>query len=217
MTADHVIKECIDVSNRENISCGLFPVNFSESPIELIEFNNIANRIIDRSEKRDIATFEITDDELNKLNVSTTSIWPPVSPEVSKGVGFCGFPSVERRIMKDTKTVTTPSKREIDISFMVFPILGIADSVSEYQITYIFDWDSTVETQGFRLSPENLDLGGMSGGPALTKLETEAGIEHWGPAGVIIEGNMDPELGAGRIIAARIDDCLSENGSISKT
>ena len=216
LTADHVIGECLEASSEDNFLCGLFPVNFTEPADCLVEFESIEDRIIDRNENRDIATFWIKDDELNNLKVNVVSTWPPITPETGKGIGFCGFPSVKREIKEDIITVSKPKQREIVVSFMVFPVMAIASSISEYQITYVFDWEETVKTQGFQHTPADLDLGGMSGGPALAKLQTKEGIEYWGPAGVITEGKLNPKLGDGRIFAARIDECLGPQGKISK-
>ena len=217
ITAAHVVNECLQLAKDDHFSCGLFPVNFTEHPEDLICFDDLASRIIDKNDKRDIATFGITEAELNTLKVSTTSVWPPKSAEIEKGVGFCGYPGIARNIKEDVIKVSIPKQREIIISFMVFPVLAIASSITEYQITYVFDWEKTVQTQGFRIPPGDFDIGGMSGGPALIRLETPEGIEHWGPGGVISEGKMNPELGEGRIIAARIDECLGPQGHISKT
>lgn len=213
ITADHVIEKCIECSNEANYTIGLFPVNYSAKPAELLEIKNIGDRIISRSKKRDIATFKVTSDELTKLGVFVVSRWPPDTPETGKGIGFCGFPS-------DTKNIVTISRtKQLDIVFsiMVFPVMAFATSINEYQITYTFDWKEAVATQGFKLPPADLNLGGMSGGPALAKLITKGGIEIWGPAGVISQGELNYEFGEGRIIAARIDECLGPQGYISRT
>jgi hypothetical protein len=210
VTADHVIGGCLEASSVGDYACGLFPVNYSMRPAGLVEFDRVEDRIIDRSERRDIATFRITEDEIKRLGVSVASKWPPVSPEPGYGVGFCGFPSDPR-----ARELLRLGPRDIVVSFMVFPVMAIASSVSEYQITYMFEPEEAVTTQGFVSSPADLDLGGMSGGPAFTKVETPSGIEHWAPAGVIYEGCMNPGIGKGRIFATRIDDCLAASGSIS--
>ncbi len=116
VTADHVIKECLSAP-----FCGLFPVNFSDNPEELVELGDLEDRIIDRSERRDITTFRISDDELVKLGVTTASKWPPVAPEIGKGVGFCGFPADERARQIASVKLSNSSLREVIISFM--PVL----------------------------------------------------------------------------------------------
>lgn len=215
ITADHVITGCLEASGGDTISCGLFPVNYSTRPADLVEFDNLEDRIIDRNERRDIATFRVTDDELTKLGVTVASKWPPVPPEIGKGIGLCGFPSDQRARETISDVAMRSGIREVVLSFMVFPVMAVATSISELQITYVFDWKTTVQTQGFRITPTDLDLGGMSGGPCFTKVETPAGIEHWAPVGVIFEGRMNPDMGDGRIFAARIDDCMSATGNIS--
>ena len=214
VTANHVVKGCLEAIDKGGFTCGLFPVNYSTNAAGLVEIGNLADRIIDRNEDRDIATFQITDKELKHLEVLVASHWPLIPPLPGKGVGFCGFPS-DRRV-HDRKPVSdrVPGRRDIVISFEPFPILAIATSISERSITYQFDWETTVQTQGFKIPPSELELGGMSGGPALAKIETGGGIEFWGPAGVIRSGNFTSDLGTGFIFASRIDNCLMETGKI---
>ena len=210
VTAEHVMRECLEVSTTYKYACGLFPVNYSKYPSDMIELANIERRVIDTSERRDIATFQITENELERLGVTVASEWPPVAPEPGSQVAFCGFSSDPR-----ARVIRKSGLGEIVVSFMPFPIIAIATSVSEHQITYVFESEYAVETQGFESAPADLDLGGMSGGPAFAKVETVSGIEYWIPAGVIYEGRFNPDMGKGRIFAARIDDCLAATGTIS--
>ena len=210
VTADHVIKACLNAP-----PCGLFPVNFGNSPAALVELGDIEDRIIDRSERRDIATFRISDDELSKLGVTTASHWPPVAPELKKGVGFCGFPADKRARQIVSVNLDASGTRQVVVSFMPFPVRGIASSISEYQFTFVFNRETVVKTQGFQTAQDDLHIGGMSGGPAFSKIWTPGGVEYWSPAGVVTDGCMNPELGEGRLIAARIDECLAATGTIS--
>lgn len=206
VTAYHVITEALgrDVALR-----GLFPVQYEGPAKYLLELADLDSRIIAQDKTRDIATFKVSQTELERLGVSVLSA-APVVPVKGRGVGFAGFPGAQRELVNLRHHRGFPV---MDICVAVFVGVGIATAVSDRQITYQFERDYLETSPGFDLPPPDFDLGGMSGGPLLMKMETQSGFEFWRPAGVITQGDMLPGLGSGFLYAARAD-CLREDGSI---
>lgn len=209
VTADHVFAEALEpnVASR-----GLSPVQYGPPAQPLLEIDDLSSRLIARSTHWDIATFQVSSNEIDRLGVSVLTAPPVVPVEGRGGVAFVGFPGAQREIIGFGRRGRAP---EATVSFAVFPGFGIAASVSDRQVTFQFERDALVATPGFAEPPLDFDLGGMSGGPMLTKLETRAGIEHWAPAGIIIQGHMLPEGRTGLLFATRAD-CLRPDGSINE-
>jgi hypothetical protein len=209
VTANHVVEEALAETT---VSLGLFPKQYQQPAQTLLRFDDLRRRIIQQSPGHDVATFRISGEEIQQLGVSVLTA-PPVIPEEGRGgVAFVGFPGVQREIVGIGGSRTQP---EMTFSFAVFPGFGIAASVSSRQITFQFERDALVQTPGLSAPPPDFDLGGMSGGPLLARVETVAGIEHWAPAGIITDGKMLPEHESGFLFAARAD-CLMPDGKIAE-
>jgi hypothetical protein len=127
----------------------------------------------------DIATFRITADEIRALSKTTLmgiqKAWPPRPPQQDKGVYYAGFPGVERRWV---------SLR--DVSFGIAPGGGVANSVSDTDVSSLIEREHIIATLGGGIPPENFDFRGISGGPMLYVVEGV--LRSWALAGVIYEG-----------------------------
>ncbi len=137
-------------------------------------------RIIDESIDIDIATFDISRPEIESLHKSVLSghqkVWPPSPPTIDSGVFFAGFAGTE-----------TQWETSEDIGFGTVCGSGIADSVSESDISTIFHREDSFDVMGKGFPSENYDFGGLSGGPLITMVEHNS-IRSWRLGGVIYQG-----------------------------
>ncbi len=200
VTADHVIEVALAATVEK---VGLFPKRFEQPALPLVEMPDFEERIIARDAERDIATFRLTSEEVDRLKVSVLTVQPMVPTEGTGGVAFIGYPGTQREV---TAVRHGPDGPEITLNWVVFPGFGVAASVSERQVIFQFDRSELTDPPpGFCHPDPDLDLGGMSGGPMLMKCETRSGIEFWAPGGVITEGKMSADLNGGFLFASRLD------------
>jgi len=173
VTADHVIKgyEQDRCMNRV-VACQIG----HDLPFEI----DGRHRILGSHAGIDIATFQISADEIRSLCRTVLSgqqpTWPPLPPQQDRGVLFAGFPSTH------TKWLSS-----YDLSFGVAPGIGIATSVSDRDISSQIERENLIDLMGKGIPPENFDFGGMSGGPMLTIVEHN-GLRSYRLAGVIYQG-----------------------------
>ncbi len=197
VTANHVLQAYVDAKAEVRRSTSaIVPESYDGRPRSALSFE-LDSRLIDGSPEVDIATFDIRAAELEKLGTSVVTLWPPLPPDVGKGIVFAGFPGGERELVGPR-----------DMSFAVFPGLGVATTVSDRQISCQFDRNYVVETQGFRTPPENYEIGGMSGGP-LFRVEDRGDLQVWRLAGVIKEGSPSLDI----MFASRVD-CIQPDGTL---
>ena len=141
----------------------------------------LGDRIIDANAEIDIATFELTEEEIAKTGLTVLQgfyhpKWPPPVPEVDRGVTYCGFPGNGRRWLSPK-----------EISFGIVSMAGIATSSHERALSVLIERDHLVQVHGDEPMPDNYDFGGISGGPMLAIVDTGI-IRSWMPAAVIIQG-----------------------------
>lgn len=170
------------------------------------------NAVISANSDVDIATFQISPEEVGKLGKTALrgyqSEWPPVPPQQGRGIYYAGFPGVEKIWL---------SPREI--SFGVAYGGGVASSVSELDVSSLIERDYMMPVQdGPQLPPENYNFQGISGGPMLSVIE-HRGLRTWALAGVIHEGpntelEMDKAIPGLEIIKARRSHFILPNGSL---
>ncbi len=141
----------------------------------------------------------MTAEELKQLRTTSITVWPPVIPEVGKGIAFAGFPGRERLLV---------GPREL--SFAVYTGLAVATSVNERHISCRFDREFLVPAPGFGLPAPNYDTAGISGAPLLTVVERN-GLQHWALGGVVSEGSSNLEI----LLAARAD-CVLPDGTLRR-
>jgi hypothetical protein len=218
VTAAHVVIEAGKLASQtDSFTCGLFPVNYSTRAKELIELGDMSKRIIGWRAPRDpndsnpdsgpfdIATFEVAEVELQALGVTAFGHWPPKPPTKGFGLSFFGFPEEQREREEEPRVV----------SFAVLPIVGVASSVTEDRITFQFDPEYAVQTQGFKQMPMDAVFSGMSGGPAVAKFQTQQGLEYSVVCGTITNGAMMPDSSTGLLFASRLDVSLRADGTFA--
>lgn len=156
------------------------------------------DRIISTGGRVDIATFEMLDHEVEKIGKKPIEYWPPMIPSEDKGILFAGFPAVE--------TIQLGTR---EYSFGMCVGSGVARTVTDHQFTTVIEHDQLVDTLGLgRLPSPNLDIGGMSGGPVLTLVETPFMVT-WRLGGVIVQGWPSADM-----IVAHRADTIDENGKV---
>ncbi len=199
VTADHVYQGYLDAkAEYPRVDCGIGPQSFDTPPAAPLPFDPLA-RLIDRSQDPDIATFQMTGDELKQLRTTIITVWPPVVPEVGQSIAFAGFPGHERLLV---------GAREL--SFAPYPGLTVVTSVNERHISCRFEREYLVPAPGFRLPAPNYDTAGISGAPLLTVVERN-GLQRWALGGVVSEGNPNLEI----LLAARAD-CVLPDGKLRR-
>src|SRR5260221_4311043 len=172
---------------------------------------NARNCVIARHKGLDIATFQISMEEIAAIGrtilTGFQSSWPPSPPTVDRGVYTCGFPG--------TGTVWL-SRNEL--SFGAVPGSGVASSVSERDVSSLIEREQLIGVLGDGVPPENFDFRGISGGPMLAMVETDK-LRSWVLAGVIYEGpnpSDDPEqaIPGVEIIKARRANFILPDGRL---
>jgi hypothetical protein len=182
VTAAHVIQECLQDSRSSTFVQCMIGGHGHTVPLHL------GDRIIDGNLDMDIATFRIRREEVQRTGHTILTgyqkAWPPRLPDLARGVTYCGFPGHARRWL---------ARREV--SFGCVTMSGVATSVHDRCISIQIERENLLKVLGTEEMPEQLDFGGMSGGPLLAIVQTPT-IRSWMPAGVIFEGpnpGDDPE------------------------
>ncbi len=199
VTANHVYQGYLeDKAEFPKTTCWIGPEAFEAGGKDAIPFD-LEERLIDRLEDPDIATFKVAESEADAIGTSITTLWPPILPEIGQAVVFAGSPGNERLEV---------GPREL--SFAVFPALMIATSVSERQISCQFEREYLVQAPGFQEPRPHYETGGMSGGPLFTVVERN-GIWRWHLGAVIKEGNASLD-----IVTAAPADCILIDGCLRR-
>lgn len=191
VTADHVVAAYLDARNRFG--------NFVRCQIGNLRFDP-ERRLIARSESLDIATFAITSEEIKRSYDGRFAMsFNPMNPQIGKGVLFAGFPGLARRRL---------SEREIESG--IFTALTVADNVSDREISGHFDRAYQVDKPGRPTAPEGYDIGGVSGGPLMTMVDS-ANLAYWRLGGVMTEFSTSLE-----IFRATRADFILPDGTLKK-
>ena len=189
ITANHVFEKYIEVKgSSSNIYCQIARNCFDPIARETIHLE-LETCLIDKDPEADIATFRISEADVETVGATVLKTWPPLVPQEGLGVAFTGYPSHGRQLVGPQ-----------EISFTPFPTLTIATSVSHRLISCQLERECLVDTPGFSKLPSNFDTGGLSGGPLLVNVEKN-GIFYWRLGGVITQGNSDLEI----VRASRVD------------
>jgi hypothetical protein len=154
------------------------------------------DRIIDRDQRLDVATFRIGEVEVERTAkwLHRPSSWPPVPPEEGRGVFLAGF----ARTLRDEK--------EEAVTFGSVSLLLTATTIGNDTITCQFDRENFVD-MGSGLPPQPMSLEGVSGAPLWTLVDRP--VVGWRLAGVVIEYNTAFEL-----LIVRRADCITANGRL---
>ena len=168
--------------------------------------DDLGGRLIDISDKLDLATFALDEDLVKRLGRTPLGVWPPRPPQEGKGIMISGFPAVERIESKN-----------FEVNFGLFTALGVARTVTEKQITWLLEREFQLAKARVPAPPPEYDLGGISGGPLISWFESPYFVSHYCLSGIVIEHpdyknskNMQP---IERLIAIRADS-IAERGKI---
>lgn len=189
ITANHVFEKYLEVKESSPDICCQIARNRSDPMArETVPFEP-ETCLIDKDSEADIATFRISEADVETIGATVLTTWPPLVPREGWGVAFTGYPGHERKLA---------GPREI--RFTPFPAITIATSVSHRLISCQFGREDAGDTPGLSKPPSGFGAGGLSGGPLLVNVEKN-GISHWRLGGVITQGNPDLEI----VRASRVD------------
>jgi hypothetical protein len=198
VTAAHVYRSYIEEKQTGNASnCQLANVPFE-----------LEDRLISVSHSTDIATFEISEKEIESLNFTvlrgSNATWPPPRPEENNMVVVSGFPGIER------------IQTEQDAyNFGYYCFNTPVNSISEKHFGCSFDRSYWRDAIGKGLPPENYDMGGISGAPAIALIKSKDEIVTWRLAGVVYEATASETLG--EIMFVHHADLIEPDGTIKET
>jgi len=168
--------------------------------------DDLENRLIDISDKLDLATFELDESLVKRLQRTPLGVWPPRPPQEGRGIMISGFPAVERI-----------ESKKFEVNFGLFTALGIARTVTEKQITWLLEREFQLAKARVPAPPPEYELGGISGGPLISWFESPSFVTHHCLSGIVVEhpdykNNKDmPPIE--RLIAVRAD-AIAESGKI---
>ena len=183
VTARHVVRGYLSAKERDiRTQCQIGNIAFDPQ-----------ERLIAIGEKADIATLAVTDRELELLQKSPISLWPPAPPESDSGVLFAGYPEAEVK-MEGPRTG----------SFGIYTASGVVQTVSDWQLSCKIEREHSFGN----LPPPCYDTSGMSGGPMLS-IREKNGVLSFPLAGVIFEG-----LSQRDVVKAERADFIRADGSI---
>jgi hypothetical protein len=174
VTADHVLKHYLKAREKWGQFARCQIANLRIIPEE---------RVIARSEILDIATFRIGRDEIARTKEGGFPMsFAPLIPEVGKGVLFAGFPSAARQLLSQREMVNG-----------IFTGLLVADNIGDLQISGALHREYQVDKPGRPTAPVGYDIGGVSGGPLITMVDSTY-LHYWRLGGVMIEYHTDFEI-----------------------
>jgi hypothetical protein len=158
------------------------------------------DRLIDRDQELDIVTFTIDKKEVEAdgkvIHRVDPNNWPPKPPDIGKGIFFAGYPKEYRRAGNSKEYV-----------FGTYVGVLTATLVNEQHIACQFDRDEIVDMFGNDELPKRQFLGGLSGAPLWTLVQTN--IFSWRLGGIIYKFNPEFDL-----LYARRPDCILTDGQI---
>jgi hypothetical protein len=199
VTAAHVVRELLSARRgTASLDCRI-----TLTPL------NLLNAVIDWNEQLDIATFSISDEQVEASEVQPLDVsaqWPPPDGLIEKQMPLqlVGFPQCLRIIDYAHRSVTCQA----------YGALTLVEDYSEREIITVYDPAQC--TGKPHLLPLGFNMSGCSGGPAVIH-QTRNGVHRWYPVGLILRG----PLGQGEGDAANSDiihigriDCIDENGRI---
>ena len=185
ITADHVYRKFLD--HRDEYA--------AKSRINNLEVD-LEERLIARNGRLDIATFDITSLEAEKVGTKVIYKWPPIKPLVGMSVMFAGFPVGGKELIENN-----------GIIFEKTPFPTTVTSVNELSLTCQIELAEMRAIKGKQKIPEEFNVAGMSGGPVFALVNLDCGLFDFAFVGVVSDEGM------GLFKAARADFIL-EDGQI---
>lgn len=159
--------------------------------------NDLLERIICTSSKYDLVTFLVDENLARQLGKTFQPLqqWPPIPPQEGRGIMLAGYPGVER------------NAKQMDVEFGLFTALVTARTVTDTQITWLIDPSTQITDTKILPPPPKYCMGGLSGGPLLTCIESEQHILTYALGGIITEqpDYLINEFSTERLITVRAD------------
>lgn len=164
-----------------------------------LAITDIQSRIIDKSPRYDLVTYEITQKEINDLDKQWCSnrFWPPKEVKQKEVLVFAGYPGIFRKI-----------KSRGNVYFESVIILEEIISTSPENFKIFLDIENYDRLLGHREFDELIEFGGFSGAGVFRLNETKQ-ISTLEPVGIIFEG-----IDKWRIQLASHINVIKENGMI---
>jgi hypothetical protein len=170
VTAEHVIRAFEEAQKQGGETV---------SPPRTVHFD-LTGSIVDRDAELDIATFNVTEDQLTRseaVAIDCRAEWPPPVPEKGTALSLAGFPNKLKKVSPYSS-----------VDFRAYVYQTFAEAVTYHNIIATYDPQRDIRV---RAAPEFPDLGanldGCCGGPVLTHVERN-GYHQWFPAGLIVLG-----------------------------
>jgi hypothetical protein len=123
-----------------------------------------------------------------------------------RGVVFAGFPGIERK-----------SSRRLNVDFGAMFGSGVASSISDRNVSCLFERERWIDVLGLGLPPPEYPLGGLSGGPMLTVVEDK--LRAYRLAGIIVQGpnkQAEESIDGFEVLRARRADFIKADGAIDR-
>ena len=197
VSAAHVYEDYIRAKTEGTIyTCQLLNIEFH------LEERRISNN---GSASMDIATFEISGDEIDSLGKcvlhGSQGSWPPVRPKEGEAVVVAGYPGIERL-----------EGKVLECSFGLHCFNTPASSISDRHFGCSFERKYWVDLFGNGLPGELYDLGGLSGAPVLALEKSSENIVSWRLAGVVYEARASEVLG--EILFVHHAEYINSDGTV---
>ena len=167
ITAAHVVNALIADFAKHNLQ-----VQIMNAVVD-----NFSDKIIDISIKYDLATFRVDEELVSQLGKPLQPLlqWPPQPPQEGRGIMLAGYPGSER------------NEEGIVVGFGLFTALVSARTVTDKQITWLVEPENQIKNTAVLPPPSKYVMGGISGGPLITWLESDQHISTYVLGGIIIE------------------------------
>lgn len=143
-------------------------------------------RFIARHQIMDLASFRLSDvilaqaEHLERLDAVTVPVWPPTPPQEGDVVMFGGYPGIYRE------------ERDNNVDFLFTWFAGKVASASEKNVGMVLELATSKSLSSSRVPP-HADLGGWSGGPVFTVVDSN-GIERIELSAIIYEYSAAYEI-----------------------
>jgi hypothetical protein len=201
VTARHVVQAYRDAKAEiATLVCQLWNIRF-----------DIAERIIDEDKTLDIATFDVSEQELLSIGgheIDCRGAWPPPNPVKGSIISVAGFPELQREAYSGNSA-----------DFRSYVGMTVVDDITDRQIITTYDPKRDHDLSGTAgLPPLGINLSGCSGGPVLMHSDNR-GIYRWCAVGLIAAGpkcSSGDTSGQDYILIRRIH-CIDENGKLTGT
>jgi hypothetical protein len=171
---------------------------------------NIEGAIIAIDDRLDVATFELTEEQLRAVQREAFNVgadWPPPAPVPGDMIGIIGFPEVMRERLSSQHSV-----------FKAYAAFEFLQDIGERELVLAVDpeqFQYAVTETG--MPPIDLNLSGASGGPAVLYRKVDGIVSCW-PVAAITQGKGTSSDGATTgfvMIRCRRIDKLNADGSLA--